>query len=139
MELSLTKNQLRLLCDLVYAGNWVLNSTRGEERIEPYDNIEARIFFQAAKEGMPELADISALGTVPSQAYVDGGIHEAIMDYEDATFFNILSEELARRDLRDKDVEGEDQEELQALIQEYMYEFSVNGVDNIRVKGINDK
>jgi len=139
MELSLTKSQLRLLCDLVYAGNWVLNSTRDGERIEPYDHLEARVFFEAAKEGMPELTDISPLGTVPSQAYVDGGIHEAIMDYEDATFFNILSEELARRDLRDKDVEGEDQEELQALIQEYMYEFSVNGVDNIRVKGINDK
>ena len=35
----------------------------------------------------------------PSRAYEDGGIHEAIADYEDAVFYNILAEELARRDL----------------------------------------
>jgi len=139
MELSLTKNQLRLLCDLVYAGNWVINSTREDERIEPYDLLEAKVFFQAAKEGMPELADISPMGTLPSQAYVNGGIHEAIMDYEDITFYQILAEELARRDLRDKDLDGEDREELKALINEYLYEFSVSGLENVRVKGINDK
>ena len=34
---------------------------------------------------------------VPSRAFADGGIHEAIMDYEDTVFFEILAEELARR------------------------------------------
>ncbi|MCQ2445305.1 MAG: hypothetical protein MJ141_00280 [Clostridia bacterium] len=139
MELSLTKKELRLLCDLVYIGNWVVNSPRGEERIAPYDAIESRVFYAAAKEGMPELADITSYGTIPSQPYVDGGIHEAILDYEDACFFNILAEELARRDLKDKDVDGEDHDELQALIDEYFYEFSLNGIDNVNVRGIGDK
>ena len=30
MELNLTEKQFRRLLDLVYIGNWVLNSTRGE-------------------------------------------------------------------------------------------------------------
>ena len=34
---------------------------------------------------------------VPSRAFSDGGIHEAIMDYEDTVFYEILAEELARR------------------------------------------
>ena len=33
MKLELTKKQYRRLLDMVYIGNWVLNSTRGEDRI----------------------------------------------------------------------------------------------------------
>ena len=139
MELTLSKKELRLLCDLVYIGNWILNSPRGDERIEPYDAIESRVFYAAAKEGMPELADITSYGTIPSQPYVDGGVHEAILDYEDACFFNILSEELARRDLKDRDVDGADREELDARIGEYYDEFSANGLENVVVKEPGDK
>ena len=32
MKLELTKKQYRRLLDMVYIGNWVLNSTRGEDR-----------------------------------------------------------------------------------------------------------
>ena len=35
MELQLTEKQFRRLLDLVYIGNWVLNSARGEDRIRP--------------------------------------------------------------------------------------------------------
>ena len=34
MKLELTDRQFRYLLDLVYIGNWVLNSTRGDDRIE---------------------------------------------------------------------------------------------------------
>ena len=34
MELHLTEKQFRRLLDLVYIGNWVLNSTRGDDRIQ---------------------------------------------------------------------------------------------------------
>ena len=37
MELKLTQKQFRRLLDLVYIGNWVLNSTRGDDRIRDYD------------------------------------------------------------------------------------------------------
>ena len=32
MQIELTKKQYRRLLDLVYIGNWVLNSTRGTDR-----------------------------------------------------------------------------------------------------------
>ena len=38
---------------------------------------------------------------IPSQAFAEGGIHEAIMAYEDTTFFEILAQELALRDMDD--------------------------------------
>ena len=37
MKLELTDRQFRYLLDLVYIGNWVLNATRGDDRIEEYD------------------------------------------------------------------------------------------------------
>ena len=40
MDIRLTNKEFRLLLDLVYIGNWVLNSTRGEDRFAPYDDLE---------------------------------------------------------------------------------------------------
>ena len=64
----------------------------------------------------------------PSKAYEEGGIHEAIADYEDAVFFDILAEELARRDLGLEDHEPEDYTELTARMDEYLDEFDRSGL-----------
>ena len=70
----------------------------------------------------------------PSQAYENGGIHEAIADYEDAVFFDILAEELARRDLGCLDGEPADLTELNARMDEYMDEFEKSGVENLVIE-----
>ena len=44
MKLELTDRQFRYLLDLVYIGNWVLNATRGDDRIEEYDQVESAVF-----------------------------------------------------------------------------------------------
>ena len=44
MELHMTEKQFRRLLDLVYIGNWVLNSTRGDDRIKEYDQVESLVF-----------------------------------------------------------------------------------------------
>ena len=44
MELRMTQKQFRRLLDLVYIGNWVLNSTRGNDRIKEYDDVESLVF-----------------------------------------------------------------------------------------------
>lgn len=133
MDIKLTKQQMRLLLDLVYIGNWVINSIRGDDRINEYDNIESFFFSLADKEGLKGLVERMP-EPVPSQRYVDGGIHEAIMDYEDTVFYNILAEELARRDLKDRTSSVGFNDELDQLIESYMDEFAQNGIDNIFVE-----
>lgn len=135
MELKLTKKQFRYLLDLVYAGNWVINSIRGDDRIAEYDDVESRVFAACLQAGMEALVEFSP-EAVPSRKYVQGGIHEAIMDYEDMVFYGILAEELARRDLHDHDIDGADSELLVRKIEEYMTEFSANGLENISVNGL---
>ena len=47
MKLELTKKQYRRLLDMVYIGNWILNSTRGEDRFTDYDDLESLLFSRA--------------------------------------------------------------------------------------------
>ena len=51
MQLEMSNKQFRRLLDLVYIGNWVLNSTRGDERFQDYDQVESLLFAKAALEG----------------------------------------------------------------------------------------
>ncbi len=134
MNLHLTNRQFRLLLDLVYTGNWVINSIRGDDRISEYDEVESAVFSNCRSCGLDALVD--GAESVPSLQYVDGGIHEAILDYEDMVFYGILAEELARRDLKDRDVDGTDSDLLARKIDAYMAEFQQNGVENVAVSGL---
>lgn len=131
MDIDLTKKEFRHLLDLVYIGNWILNSVRGNDRFEEYDLLQEKIFALAAQNGFPELTQ-NYLGHIfPSHAYEEGGIHDAIADYEDAVFFDILAEELARRDMTEEHLNPDDISELTARMDDYMNEFEINGVTNI--------
>lgn len=131
MELKLTKKQYRRLLDMAYIGNWILNSIRGAHRFQDYDEVESLLFAQAADQGMPVLAENCGGEIVPSQAFVDGGIHEAILDYENTAFFEILAEELARRDMMEESADPGSMEELASRIDEYIVEFEQHGIDHI--------
>ena len=134
MELDLTTRQFRRLLDMAYIGNWILNSTRGEDRIREYDEVESFLFTKALEEGLSALAAPGPDGVLPSRAFAEGGIHEAIMDYEDTVFFEILAEELARRDMAQESLDQDDVDELNARISDYISEFERNGTDNISLK-----
>lgn len=131
MKLELTKKEFRRLLDMAYIGNWILNSTRGEDRFADYDKVESLLFQKARDEGMDILAESYLNETVPSRAFVEGGIHEAIMDYENNVFFDILAEDLARRDMNDAPIDESNYAELASRIDAYITEFENNGTDNI--------
>ena len=110
MKIDLTEKQFRRLLDLVYVGNWVMNSTRGDDRILEYDQL------------------------IPSRAFAEGGIHEAIMAYEDTMFFEILAQELALRDMDSDAPTPENVDELRERMDTYLGEFEQHGTDNITVE-----
>jgi hypothetical protein len=57
MNIELTEKQYRYLLDLVYIGNWVMNSTRENDRIREYDEMESLIFSHCPHHGMKKLAE----------------------------------------------------------------------------------
>ena len=133
MNIELTEKEFRRLLDLVYIGNWILNSTRGEDRFEDYDLLQEKLFALCSGHGMRSLVQRWQGHVFPSRAYEEGGIHEAIADYEDAVFFNILAEELARRDLGLEAADPEDFTELSERMEEYLAEFDRNGLGAIHI------
>ena len=137
MNLELNKKQFRRLLDLVYIGNWILNSTRGDQRFADYDEVESLLFSRAALEGMPQLAELYQGEVIPSRAFVEGGIHEAIVEYENNVFFEILAEDLARRDMDDAPIDESNYDELNRRIDAYIAEFEEHGTDNILVDADN--
>ena len=133
MNIELTDKEFRRLLDLVYIGNWILNSTREKDRFEDYDILQEKLFALCARNGMSALISRWQGHIFPSQAYENGGIHEAIMAYEDTMFFEILAQELALRDMDSDAPTPENVDELRERMDTYLGEFEQHGTDNITV------
>ena len=121
MQISLSSREFRMLLDMVYIGNWVLNSTRGNDRFQEYDAIESKLFSLCQENGT----------VVPSEAYARGGIHEAIAFYEDNVFYEILAEELSRRDMNYPEITDENYDEIIGRMDRYMSEFQLSRLDHL--------
>ena len=126
MQINLTSKEFRRLLDLVYIGNWILNSTRGPDRFADYDNLESKLFALS-----PALAELWNGEVVPSRAFCEGGIHEAIAYYEDNVFYEILAEELSRRDMDYAEITDDNYSEILTRMDRYMTEFEHSGVDHL--------
>ncbi len=134
MQIELTDKEFRRLLDMVYIGNWILNSCRENDRFQDYDDLEEKLFALCPERGMPTLTERWRGHSYPSRAFEEGGIHEAIADYEDAVFYDILAEELARRDMDAEQISQDDTGELNERMEEYYSEFEKNGIDNVKVE-----
>ena len=117
MKIELTEQQFRYLLDLVYIGNWVINSTRENDRIQEYDQVESLIFSHCLHHKMSKLVELYRGELIPSRAFADGGIPE----------------ELALRDMDGEPLTRENYGELMERIDAYLSEFDEHGTDNISV------
>ena len=133
MKIELSRQQFRYLLDLVYIGNWVINSTRENDRIKEYDQVEAPVFSHCLQEKMTKLVELYQGELIPSRAFADGGIHEVIEQYEDIIFYEILAEEMALRDMDGEPLTRENYSALMERIETYLSEFDRHGTDHISV------
>ena len=131
MQIELSSKEFRRLLDMVYIGNWILNSIRGEDRFADYDNLESKLFSLCKGTGMHVLAEDWNNTVIPSKAYEEGGIHEVITFYEDNIFYQILAEELSRRDMGYADITEENYDEIVGRMNRYMTEFELSGLDHL--------
>ena len=134
MHIDLTTKEFRRLLDLVYIGNWILNSTRGDDRFQDYDHVESKLFGLCQGTGMQQLVEKWEGEDIPSRAFAEGGIHEAIAYYEDAVFYEILAEELSRRDMGYAQITQDNYDEIVGRMEEYMEEFRSSGVDHLTLE-----
>lgn len=131
MNIELSSKEFRHLLDLVYIGNWVLNSIRGDARFADYDHLESKLFGLCRGTKLGILTEDWNGTPIPSRPYVDGGIHEAIGLYEDTVFYEILAEELSRRDMEYPEITDDNYDEIVGRMEGYMREFQASGVDRL--------
>ena len=131
MQIELSNKEFRRLLDMVYIGNWILNSTRGNDRFKDYDDLESKLFALCRGCGMDVLAEDWEDTVIPSRAYEQGGIQEVIAYYEDNVFYEILAEELSRRDMEYADITADNYDEMITRMTQYMQEFELSGVDHL--------
>ena len=131
MNIELSTKEFRRLLDLVYIGNWVLNSTRGNDRFADYDDVESKLFGLCKGTRMGILTEDWNGIPIPSKPYAEGGIHEAIAYYEDNVFYEILAEELSRRDMDYPEINEENYDEIIGRMDRYMTEFEASGVQHL--------
>ena len=131
MQIDLSVKEFRRLLDLVYIGNWVLNSTRGDDRFQDYDDVESKLFGLCRGTGMDALAEPWNGTVIPSKAYEEGGIQQAIAYYEDNVFYQILAEELSLRDMGYADISEENYDEAVSRMNRYMTEVESSGLNNL--------
>ena len=79
----------------------------------------------------PALSEIWNGEVVPSRAFAEGGIHEAIAYYEDNVFYEILAEELSRRDMDYAEITDDNYNEILGRMDQYMTEFQDSGVQHL--------
>ena len=131
MNIELSSKEFRRLLDLVYIGNWVLNSLRGDARFAEYDDVESKLFGLCRGTKLGILTEDWNGIPIPSKPYAEGGIHEAIALYEDTIFYEILAEELSRRDMEYPEITDDNYAEIVGRMENYMQEFQVSGVDRL--------
>ena len=131
MQIELSTTEFRRLLDMVYLGNWVLNATRGDDRFQDYDDLESKLFSLCRSNGMDILVEDWQDTVIPSRAYEEGGIQEVIAYYEDNVFYEILAEELSRRDMGYAEITEDNYDEIISRMNQYMNEFESSGLDHL--------
>ena len=110
------------------------------EKIDPaynVDSVESKLFGLCRGTPLSALVETRLGISFPSRAFEKGGIQDAIAYYEDGVFYDILAEELARRDLEEAGETG-DPAALNERMDRYIEEFNENGVDRIQIEGMEE-
>ncbi len=143
MKIECTKEEFKVLLDMVYAGNILINSMRSqEEKIEEYANMEQFFLSKAKEYGLENIAEYDEEYSeyIPTREYEDEEFNGYIDEYETRVFWEELIMRLARRDALnyagdvDQDITKAALKEMQLKLEDkYEEEIEANGIMNLKV------
>ncbi|MCI0396501.1 MAG: hypothetical protein L0322_16405 [Chloroflexi bacterium] len=111
MKIELSRKEYRLLIDMLYIAEWVLNSFKVEDdpTTRPYDRLEQKLYAYAKEAGLENLIEYYPEDGLyfPTRGLEESGVHDIIDEYDDETFWSELTNRLAWRDLA-RQVGGEE-------------------------------
>jgi len=105
MKINFTKKEYRLLLDVLYLGQWMLDAHDTDEspKKKEYDMVVQKIYAHAKEMGCEDLIDASKemAGYFPTREYEESsGVDGYIDEYNLHNFWEMLVEQLTERDVR---------------------------------------
>lgn len=147
MKIHLTKNEYRLLIELLTMCEWVMHAHEvdSNEKCKDHDSLIQKMMSYYMDFKCEDLIEYDKVGNKYYQTIIedpDSPINDLIKEYETEVFWEELSHRLARRDTveklgRKKMSEMKTIERMEAISEEtvkYYKEFEKNGLDNLIIK-----
>lgn len=148
MKVEFTKKQYKMLMDLVYAGNILINGFRDQEEIDKdYEGLEYYIYSLAKEYGWQDYVEYDKEFNeyFPTKKF-DEHMREKICDYDNYVFWSKLPFEMARRDAVKKfkeDITEENFNDFLKLVckleEKYERELEENGLENVEICSKDEK
>ncbi len=142
MTIDLNQKELHKLAEVLYAGNWLLNSHQMPEDVEEeYMAMEQKVLSALHQAGLKDSVSKDE-GEFFFSMDFEETLQEAIEEYNEAVFWDSLVDSLGQRDMLAKHelakVQAMEPEQSMKLLDEfsapYEKEFSDNGIENLVIK-----
>ncbi len=145
MKIDLNRKEYLLLLDMLYMASWVLDAhTIGSRKeTKDYHSLEQKIMGHAEEFDVgDEWVEQNEDAYYHTQKYEDERPALTYIDqFEEDTFWDELTDRLARRDVSedlDQDLDEVDIDDwfppYENLVQSYVEEFNRNGLGNLRIR-----
>lgn len=143
MQINLSQDQYKKLLQLVYLGNWLVNSYRGDQRVEEYDKLAEDIMAFAPAAGMKDQVEFDEFeGRYYPSRKLDEEMRSHWQEYDEDVFWNMLIDGLAERDFGRKysaenldTMEWEEYEKkIEPFLKRYEKEVDEHGLERLEVK-----
>ena len=143
MHITLSQDQYEKLLHLVFLGNWLVNSYRGDERLEEYDKLAGDIMASPPPAGREEPG---AVDEFEGRYYPSRKLDEAMRgfweEYDEDVFWNMLIDGLAERDLGRKygeenldTMKGDEYDKkIEPFLKKYEKEIDEHGLERLEVR-----
>lgn len=105
MEIKLDKDETILLTQMLYLGEWMINSfeAQGDEEDEDVIALKNKIFEQLGKQGLPDVIEFDKQDQLYYEtAVLDKLCEETIENYNSAVFIHKLIEVMAMNEVEAK-------------------------------------
>jgi hypothetical protein len=143
MQITLSQDQYEKLLQLVYLGNWLVNSYRASERLEEYDKLAEDVMSFAPSNGFKDQVEFDEFeGRYYPSRKLDETMRGFWEEYDEDVFWNMLIDGLAERDFGREygeenldTMEGDEYDKrLEPFLKKYEKEIDEHGLERLEVR-----
>lgn len=134
MNIELTKGQYEKLVEMVYLGNWIINSIRApDDIIKEYEEAEQFFYSHSKKFGTSKQIKFDeGTGEYDPTNFLEDSMQSFLDEYEDDAFWDSLIEKLSDIEIYNNKI-NPSLEEIFKIREKYETEFVNNGLARVRL------